>query len=195
RFYESFMENTFENAPARIEDVRQLAEFALQYESAAVFLSELALMGTVAAEVAAPGGEEGPDEAVVLSSVHQAKGLEWKSVFMIWLTDSRFPHARALGDAGGEEEERRLFYVALTRAKDELYLCQPMMESDTHRMTTFSRLSRFMAELPETLYERWTLDEDVIPAAGEGSAAIPGNTRPADPDEPDGLVYEYDEGF
>ena len=192
RFYEEFAEATFDNAPARVEDVRQLAEFAMQYDTSERFLSELALMGTVAAEAAGPG-EEGPEEAVVLSSVHQAKGLEWKAVFLIWLTDSRFPNPRALADPEGEEEERRLFYVAVTRAKDELYFVQPMTESDTVRMRAFSRLSRFVAELPEGACERWSLEEEApggTPAPGGGPA---GAVRPADPDDPGGLRYEYGE--
>jgi len=216
RFYESYMEANFNNAPARIEDVHQLAEFAMQYETGETFISDLALMGTVAAEVASPGGTEAPEESVVLTSTHQAKGLEWKVVFVIWLTDSRFPHQRALADPEGEEEERRLFYVALTRTKDELHLCYPMMESDSRRMGVFSRLSRFVSELPEDLYERWSLEEDTSPdwtedpgavdgavdGAGEGGesgdAGAPAAktfSRPADPDEPGGLTYEYDEEF
>lgn len=214
RFYESYMEATFDNAPARVEDIRQLSEFATQYESPETFLSDLALMGTVAAESAAPGAE-GPEEAVVLSSIHQAKGLEWRAVFMVWLTDSHFPLQRALADPEGEEEERRLFYVGLTRTKDELHMCYPMLESDSRRMGVFSRLSRFVSELPEALYERWSLEEDASPgpawddvpeiqAGGPGPAPMPGASpgamsrpasRPADPDEPDGLRYEYDEEF
>jgi len=196
RFYEGFAEATFDNAPARAEDIRQLAEFAMQYDTAERFLSELALMGTVAAETAGPG-DEGPEEKVVLSSVHQAKGLEWKVVFLIWLTDSRFPNPRALSDPEGEEEERRLFYVAVTRAKDELHLCQPMTESDTVRMRSFSRLSRYVAELPEGAYERWSLEEE---PSGAGGAPAPegreaGRVRQADPDDPAGLRYEYEEEF
>ena len=202
RFYENYMEENFENAPVRCEDIRQLAEFAMQFETAETFLSDLALMGSVATEGAMPGGNDGPEESVVLSTIHQAKGLEWKVVFMIWLTDSHFPHQRALADAGGEEEERRLFYVALTRAKDELHLCHPMLENDSRRMGVFSRLSRFVAELPEDLYERWSLEEDASPVwekggeLGEGEEAPQPEgavTRLADPEEPDGLKYEYDE--
>ncbi len=193
RFYEEYMESNFDNATARAEDVRQMAEFAVQYDSAEAFLSELALMGTIATEVALPGRGDGPEESVVLSSVHQAKGLEWKVVFLIWLSDSRFPLPRALSDLGGEEEERRLFYVGVTRAKDELYLCQPMLESDSYRMGAFSRLSRFVSELPEKLYERWSLEEEV--SAGTGEAGSGGNARPADPDEPGGLVYDSGEEF
>ncbi len=192
RFYQEYVENTFEDAEARIEDVRQLAEYAVQYDGATAFLSELALMGTAAAASPATSGEEDePDESMVLTSVHQAKGLEWKVVFLIWLTDTRFPSTRSLTDPEGEEEERRLFYVALTRAKDELYMCQPMLESEKWNMGAFSRLSRYVEELPEQLYERWLLEEEAIGAPQEEDASEPAS-RPADPDEPDGLRYEYD---
>lgn len=192
RFYQDYVENTFEDAPTRIEDVRQLAEYAVQYDGAAAFLSELALMGTVAAAgPAAPGEGDEPDESMVLTSVHQAKGLEWKVVFLIWLTDTRFPSPRSLPDPGGVEEERRLFYVALTRAKDELYMCQPMLESEKWNRGAFSRLSRYVEELPGELYERWLLEEEAIGAPQDEDAQGP-VSRPADPDEPDGLRYEYD---
>ena len=195
RFYQDYVENTFEDAQTRIEDVRQLAEFAMQYEAATAFLSELALMGTAAAAgPATPGEREEPDESMILSSVHQAKGLEWKVVFLIWLTDTRFPLTRALADPEGEEEERRLFYVALTRAKDELYMCQPMLESEAWKMGAFSRLSRYVEELPEDLYERWLLEEEALDSPGTEDGASGTASRLADPDEPDGLRYEYDEG-
>ncbi len=192
RFYQDYVENTFEDAEARIEDVRQLAEYAAQYDGATAFLSELALMGTAAAAgPSAPGDQDEPDESMVLTSVHQAKGLEWKVVFLLWLTDTRFPSTRSLADPEGEEEERRLFYVALTRAKDELYMCQPMLESERWNMGAFSRLSRYVEELPNDLYERWLLEEEAIETP-QGEDAQGPVSRPADPDEPDGLRYEYD---
>ena len=96
--------------------------FAGRYETTEQFLNELALIqtesGALTGEDVVSGGDE--DERLALSSVHQAKGLEWKIVFLIWLSDGRFPSARSLRDPEGEEEERRLFYVALTRARDEL---------------------------------------------------------------------------
>ena len=194
RFYQDYVKNTFEDAEERLEDVRQLAEYAVQYDGAAAFLSELALMGTAAAAVPAISGDrDEPDESMVLTSVHQAKGLEWKVVFLIWLTDTRFPSPRSLPDPGGEEEERRLFYVALTRAKDELYMCQPMLESEKWNRGAFSRLSRYVEELPGELYERWLLEEEAIETSQDDNTQGP-VSRPADPDEPDGLRYEYDEG-
>jgi DNA helicase-2/ATP-dependent DNA helicase PcrA len=101
--------------------------------------------------------------------VHQAKGLEWRAVFLVWLADGRFPSAQALRDRDGEEEERRLFYVACTRARDELYLCFPIVAAPRDRERVVLKASRFLEELPgdPPLYERWQLDEPGAPAALE----------------------------
>ena len=100
------------------------------------------------------------DECLTLSSVHQAKGLEWRVVFLIWAADGRFPSARSMREPEGEEEERRLFYVAVTRARDELYVCYPLIESDRGRHTLIQRPSRFVIEVPLALFEVWKVDEE-----------------------------------
>ena len=98
---------------------------------------------------------------MTLSSVHQAKGLEWSVVFIIWLAEGRFPSIRSLSESGGEgeEEERRLFYVAVTRARDELYLCYPRFAADRGGRELFQRPSRFISELRGGGYERLDPDE------------------------------------
>jgi DNA helicase-2/ATP-dependent DNA helicase PcrA len=131
----------------------------------------VALLTELAAETVSEGAE--PDEKMVLSSVHQAKGLEWRAVFLVWLADGRFPSAQALRDREGEEEERRLFYVACTRARDELYLCFPLLAAPRDRERVVLKASRFLEELPgePPLYERWQLDAGRgDPALGEGAA-------------------------
>ncbi len=166
RGYIEYLQENYENADAREEDLRQLANFAQRFETTDAFLSELALInterfsppgGTVGEDVVS-GGDE--DEKLALSSVHQAKGLEWRVVFLIWAADGRFPSSRSLRDAEGEEEERRLFYVALTRAQDELYVCFPLVESDRSRQTVLHRPSRFVTEVPRELLEIWSVDEE-----------------------------------
>ena len=149
------------------EDLRQLANFAASYETTETFLSELALINTE--RFALPGGTVGEDvlmggdedEELTLSSVHQAKGLEWRVVFVLWAADGRFPSARSLRDAEGEEEERRLFYVALTRARDELYVCYPLLETERGRQSVIQRPSRFVTEVPRALFEIWSVDEEL----------------------------------
>lgn len=163
--YNEYLQDNFDNAEAREEDLRQLALFAGRYETTANFLNELALMttehtGGLTGEDVVSGGDE--DERLALSSVHQAKGLEWRVVFLIWISDGRFPSARSLRDPEGEEEERRLFYVALTRAKDELYVCYPIVESDRSRQAVIQRPSRFVLEVPRSLFEIWNVDEEQV---------------------------------
>ncbi|MBX7172418.1 MAG: ATP-dependent helicase [Pyrinomonadaceae bacterium] len=163
-FYEEHLQATFDNAESRLEDLRQLALYATRYETTEAFLSDLALIATenfntpIVGEDVIEGGED--DELLTLSSVHQAKGLEWKVVFIIWAADGRFPSPRALKDYDGEEEERRLWYVALTRAKDQLYLTYPMLTVDYSRQTVLLKPSRFITECPADLFEIWSLEEE-----------------------------------
>ena len=193
KFYRNYIELTFDNADSRIDDINQLSEFALNYNSVEDFLAELALMGTFGIETTEQENNFDEGESVILSTIHQSKGLEWKAVFVLWLTDSRFPSARSLGTEGGEEEERRLFYVSVTRAKDHLFLCQPMLETNMYKQSGFSRLSRFVKELPDSLYERWTLLDESSSNDSFGSTDYESDnwTKPADPDDPDGFVYEF----
>jgi DNA helicase-2/ATP-dependent DNA helicase PcrA len=151
--YEEYLHAKYPDYVERIEDIKQIGNYASQYKSTGSFLSELALLGTVESETIVFGGEE--DEKVVLSSVHQAKGLEWDVVFIIWLADGYFPSSRSLKSLEGEEEERRLFYVAVTRAKDELYLCYPIMNEKAYMESYIMKPSRFLKELKEDCYERW----------------------------------------
>jgi DNA helicase II / ATP-dependent DNA helicase PcrA len=171
RGYEAYLEANYENAETRLEDLRQLALYAARYNSTEDFLSELALLSTeryggpqpLTGEDVVSGGEE--DELLTLSSVHQAKGLEWRAVFLIWASDGRFPSPRSLRDAEGEEEERRLWYVAITRARDQLYLAYPLTATDhSSRQTVLQRPSRFVTELPPDLFEVWSLEEDTTPS-------------------------------
>jgi DNA helicase-2/ATP-dependent DNA helicase PcrA len=164
--YEQHLQETFENAEARLEDLRQLALYASRYDSTESFLSELALLSTerfkepsaVTGEDVIQGGEE--DELLTLTSVHQAKGLEWKAVFLIWAAEGKFPSPRSLKEIDSEEEERRLWYVALTRAQDELYLTYPLMMIDYSRQTVLQKPSRFIMECPPVLFEVWSLEEE-----------------------------------
>jgi DNA helicase-2/ATP-dependent DNA helicase PcrA len=157
--YAEYADRTFPNAPARRDDLENLAAFADRYPSAEGFLSELALIQGLAAE-SLVGGEE-PDDRVVLSTIHQAKGLEWSVVFVIWLAEGRFPTTQSLRLAADVEEERRLFYVATTRAQDELYLCYPTVEEGRDGPSHLLRPSRFVAELDVSppVFERWTIEE------------------------------------
>ena len=91
-----------------------------------------------------------PGEVLVLSTVHQAKGLEWSHVFLIRLIEESFPHRRALDEDGGEEEERRIFYVGVSRAMNELTLTYPStITRGGYGPMVFATPSRFLTELDE----------------------------------------------
>jgi DNA helicase-2/ATP-dependent DNA helicase PcrA len=196
RGYADYARAKFPNSQARLDDLEQLSQYALRYEDTGAFLEEVALANPIAGEDTAVVGPE--DEKIVLSSVHQAKGLEWRIVFVIWLADGRFPSQRALRVPGGivrvepsrvhealpllegamndapivdehgtreivipgEEEERRLFYVAVTRARQELYLVFPVMARDRGGMDVLMEPSRFVRELPGDLYEKWVIGSE-----------------------------------
>ena len=151
--YDDYAKVNFPNYELRREDLEQLAMFARQFKDVHEFLSQLALISNVDAE-AAPN-QAGDKEAVNLSTVHQAKGLEFHTVFVIWLTDGMFPSSRSLDTRDALEEERRLFYVAITRARDELYLTLPHMRLSGGYGDVFQRPSRFLREIPNNLVEDW----------------------------------------
>jgi len=154
--YDDYAKVNFTNYELRKEDLNQLAAFARQFKDANEFLSQLALISNVDAE-AAPN-QTGDKEAVNLSTVHQAKGLEFRTVFVIWLTDGMFPSSRSMDERKDLEEERRLFYVAITRAKDELYLTYPHMRLTGGYGDVFQRPSRFLKEIPNKLVEDWNIN-------------------------------------
>jgi DNA helicase-2/ATP-dependent DNA helicase PcrA len=151
--YDDYAKANFTNYELRREDLNQLAAFARQFKDVHEFLSQLALISNIDAEPALD--QNADNEAVNLSSVHQAKGLEYHTVFVIWLTDGMFPSARSLETRDAIEEERRLFYVAITRARDELYLTYPHMRLNAGYGDMFQRPSRFLKEIPTQLVEDW----------------------------------------
>ena len=155
-FYASYLKVKYPNARTREEDLHQLAAFAMQFETMSDFLSQLALLTNLEAEDASLLASN-EQEFVRLSTVHQAKGQEWKVVFVIGLCDGMFPLGRSLDNLEGEEEERRLFYVAVTRAKDELYLAYPLFRMTGGDTGGFQRPSRFIADLPKTHYQEFSL--------------------------------------
>jgi DNA helicase-2/ATP-dependent DNA helicase PcrA len=155
--YDDYAKVNFTNYELRREDLNQLAAFARQFKDVNEFLSQLALISNVDAE-AAPN-QTGDKEAVNLSTVHQAKGLEFHTVFVIWLTDGMFPSSRSIDTREALEEERRLFYVAITRAKDELYLTYPHMRLTGGYGDVFQRPSRFLKEIPNKLVEDWQVQK------------------------------------
>lgn len=154
--YDDYLAASFDNAESRRGDIEQLSEYAGNFNDILEFLEQLSLMGSVDGEPTGDGNAQEEDK-VTLTSIHQAKGLEWKAVFLIWLVDGQFPNGRVLEsyDADLLEEERRLFYVALTRAKDQLYLTYPMTNPKSYSGDFICQPSGFLSEFPSSLVEPW----------------------------------------
>jgi len=164
--YRDHLREKYTDAASREDDLIQLSNFSSRFFSLEDFLGELSLL-TNMTEVNESEADDENGDRVILSTIHQAKGLEWSVVLIIWCADGMLPLARALKDPNGEEEERRLFYVATTRAKDQLYLCYPLT-SYTRGMGNMMQMpSRFIRELSPTAmykktcpFDQWAVDED-----------------------------------
>lgn len=164
--YQEYLQGKYPDTAAREDDLTQLADYSAKFFSLENFLSELALMANTGEEEGREG-EAGEAGKIILSSIHQAKGLEWSVIFMIWCAEGMMPLARALSDPEGEEEERRLFYVAVTRAKDQLYLCYPLLDYGRGMGNLTLSPSRFIREVApastrhrDRPYDQWVVDEE-----------------------------------
>lgn len=160
--FRDHMHRSYDKAENRLADLEQLAVYSDQFGDIDHFLGEISLLSGLSGQEILVGGDM-PDEYVTLSSIHQSKGLEWTSVFGLWLSEGQFPGSRA--DTQEEiEEERRLFYVMATRAREDLYLCQPMVQQGKSGRRTVLRESQFIEELrylkndAPTPFEEWLVD-------------------------------------
>lgn len=178
-FYDDHMQAKFANYEARRDDLNTLGNYAKQFTETEEFLAQLTLLGgTETSEVR--GGDDEEDK-VCLSSIHQAKGLEWQAVFLAWLTEGMFPGTRSLEDDNALEEERRLFYVGVTRCKEELYLTYPELRLNASYGEAFQRPSRFLEELPGHLTERWEVARAVARFTPQGQRSSTPQARGFDP--------------
>jgi len=127
-YYVPLLKERFDDYPRRQKELEQLTPMAGRYKKLGSFLDDLVLEPPTSSADMDPSGDK---ETLILSTVHSAKGLEWPVVFVIWVADGRFPPVRAFNNPLALEEERRLMYVAATRAKDELIMCYPGQEGAT----------------------------------------------------------------
>ena len=164
--YRIYLQDNYSDSSSREDDLIGLGNFSAKFPLMEDFLNELALLTNMTNEEELE--EHQKEDKVILSTIHQAKGLEWSYVFLIWCADGMIPLQRALKEPGGEEEERRLFYVAVTRAKDQLYLSSPVIDYTRSSGALTLSPSRFIREIAPLSsldemrpLEHWTLyDED-----------------------------------
>ncbi len=155
-YYEPILEKKYDDHPKRLKDLEQLMTIMERYQRLEEFLSDMALEPPNAS-VDNALATDFEDEHLVLSTIHSAKGLEWHTVFIIWALEGRFPVSFAARSDEEMEEERRLMYVAATRAKENLYFTCPIDIYDWSTGSVFSRLSRFIDGIPEDVLEPWSL--------------------------------------
>lgn len=163
--YRDYLKNQYSDDSDRLEDIEQFALFAETYTDVATFLAEVTLRDEYG--VAREGGEEENHDKMVLSTIHQAKGLEWDSVFVMRLAEGSFPHKRSLEEVGAMEEERRLFYVATTRARRRLFLTYPLESG--YETLVLNQPSTFLQEVPRRLVEEVRLKRASPPSVASST--------------------------
>lgn len=152
-FYKDFSTKNYDNAERRIEDIKELMIHAGRCDTIDAFLSDMALLTNTDTVQDEDGFDS--DASIRLSTVHQAKGLEWSVVIILWASEGMFPSPRSVDESiEGEAEERRLFYVAVTRAKDDLVICSPEMRRMRDGGVMFHEPSRFVTEIPNELLQK-----------------------------------------
>jgi ATP-dependent DNA helicase UvrD/PcrA len=174
QLYDDILRERYDNPEARLSDLEQLRIIASGYPSRAAFISTLALEPPQNTQELASGGDS-EDDALILSTAHSAKGKEWDAVFVIWAVDGWFPSSRAINDAEQLEEERRLMYVAMTRARKHLAVVYPLHVYSTRRGIDYSidQLSRFVDRGVRSYMDRIALQVETDPAYAPHVAPAP----------------------
>ena len=158
-YYRPILQSKHDDWQKRFNDLQIFIGIAERYKDLSLFLNDIAL-DPPTESVSGLDPEDKEEEYLNLSTIHSAKGLEWKVVFIIWALEGKFPSAKAADNLDTIEEERRLFYVAATRAKDQLYITYPVNIFDRESGFVLSEPSRFIKGISDELAERYILDEE-----------------------------------
>jgi DNA helicase-2/ATP-dependent DNA helicase PcrA len=198
-FYRLYLQSNYNMPKRRLEDIKAVTSYASQFDDLDEFLADIAL----AADYSGENDDQQTNSAVLLSTIHQAKGLEWPVVFIPWLNEGRFPAGYSGNEQEDIEEERRIFHVAVTRAKDRLFLCMPRRQKRKGGGSSPLLPSRFITELaPELMESCWEAEKEIEftpPPPGSRFAnrkrrQEPGwGTAPRTQDHHDDPVYDYGE--
>ncbi|CAN2042299.1 DNA helicase II / ATP-dependent DNA helicase PcrA [Candidatus Magnetomoraceae bacterium gMMP-15] len=150
-YYSTFLQYKYDDYPRRIKDLERFTEIMIKYESLDAFLADMALEppANSVSDVLYPGQINENNDLLVLSTIHSAKGLEWNTVFVIWVLEGRFPPFYAMDSRENMEEELRLMYVAATRAKKNLYFICPVDVYDQFRDSFLDTPSPFLRNIPD----------------------------------------------
>jgi DNA helicase II / ATP-dependent DNA helicase PcrA len=160
-YYTPIFKRIYDDHQKRSKDLEMFLSISEQYSDVETLLVDLAL-DPPTNSIAGMEGPNKDEELLVLSTVHSAKGLEWKAVFIINALDGRFPSIRSVDDPKELEEEARLFYVACTRAKDHLFITYPMEVFEREMGVVLSKPTRFLSGIPDDNIEEWIIDSSQI---------------------------------
>ncbi|AFH49959.1 Superfamily I DNA/RNA helicase [Ignavibacterium album JCM 16511] len=158
-YYWDLFKANYDDWNKRKKDLEIFLNIVENYSSVDTLLSDMAIE-TIIDSVVDIGAEDKENEFVTLSTIHSAKGLEWHTVFIIHAVEGYFPSSKSAENLEQLEEERRLMYVASTRAKNNLFITYPMNLYDREAGTTLSKPSRFISEITPDLAEGWLLEEE-----------------------------------
>lgn len=158
-YYRPILKDKYEDFSKREKDLDHFEYLSTQYSNLEDFISDLALEPPDAS-VEGMYKKNSDDEALTISTIHSAKGLEWDSVFIIGAVDGRFPSAYSFNSEEEMDEELRLMYVATTRAKNNLYITYPVDMYDYSMNMVLSKPSRFLDGIPDDILERWDITEE-----------------------------------
>jgi DNA helicase-2/ATP-dependent DNA helicase PcrA len=154
KLIEDYIRSKYPDWQDRLDDLNQLSIYAQNYPTIRNFLESLALnLSDIESKTVRMGIQYQDEKPVILSTIHRAKGLEWRVVFIPMLSEDFFPSSRVKAEDKEFEEERRVFYVAVTRAKDLLYLISPAIVQAFRGYQT-ARLSQFISELDSKVYKK-----------------------------------------
>ncbi|MDA3860795.1 MAG: ATP-dependent helicase [Melioribacteraceae bacterium] len=158
-YYDSIFEAKYDDFNKRRKDLEALNNIASNYDNTTTFLADMVLEPPRDSSNNMDA-EDKDDEQLIISTIHSAKGLEWHSVFIMHAIDGFFPSSQSFDKQATIEEERRLMYVAVTRAKRNLFISYPTNVFDRYNGYTIAMPSRFIANIPETLADEWIIEED-----------------------------------
>jgi DNA helicase-2/ATP-dependent DNA helicase PcrA len=174
-YYQPILMGKHDDYAKRKKDLEHFKSIAERFTNLRDLLTEMALEPPTAS-VADFAETDKTDELLTLSTIHSAKGLEWHTVFVLWVLDGRFPSIHAIHDEAQLEEERRLLYVATTRAEENLFLTHPINAFDQASGMVFSKPSRFIEEIPAAYYENLKLVREDNMGGSFSEFAEAGNT-------------------
>ncbi|MBT8331020.1 MAG: ATP-dependent helicase [Deltaproteobacteria bacterium] len=153
-YYLPILKSRFDDHPRRAKDLEHLVDIMERYQSLDAFLTDMALEPPTASFENSLYTDGSSSDRLTLSTIHSAKGLEWRTVFVIWTLDGRFPSVHSLHKEDELEEELRLMYVAATRAKENLFFTYPGNVWDRSTGLVLNQPSRFLDNMPDDILDK-----------------------------------------